>query len=273
MMLFGVSFGALFRVVLSASILRLPDHAGVRIGGYIPPVLWRTFAHDHLDPLVYRAAASGDAFGEVTTVLIEDSDPNIEVMLSKCGATYAFQMLIPGAYRADLIRYCVLWLYGGWYLDIAGRIAKPFTQRFAGAALVVTHDPDSTGWWNGFIGAEPRHPALQRAIRRITMNVRTCYYGDRDLAPTGPMLWHAVAAPYNPVVLNSHLHVDEDDTIDIDNHTIRNKFVGYKDAYRRMGYNKDGSDSYSQLWLNRRVYRNCDHPNAIPDEDNNSRQP
>ena len=48
--------------------------------------------------------------------------------------------------------------------------------------------------------------------------------------------------------------------------TIRNKFVGYKDAYRRMGYNKDGSDSYSQLWLNKRVYRNCDHPNAIPDE-------
>ena len=30
----------------------------------------------------------------------------------------AYDRLIPGAFRADLWRYCVLWVYGGVYLDI-----------------------------------------------------------------------------------------------------------------------------------------------------------
>ena len=38
----------------------------------------------------------------------------------------AFDKLIPGAYKADLWRYCVLYIHGGIYLDIKYNCANKF---------------------------------------------------------------------------------------------------------------------------------------------------
>ena len=39
---------------------------------------------------------------------------------------HAYNSLYPGAYKADLWRYCVLYVYGGIYLDIKLRCIPPF---------------------------------------------------------------------------------------------------------------------------------------------------
>ena len=40
----------------------------------------------------------------------------------------AYDSLIPGAYKADLFRYCVLYKYGGIYSDLTQRFTKPFNK-------------------------------------------------------------------------------------------------------------------------------------------------
>ena len=41
----------------------------------------------------------------------------------------SYNTLIPGAYRADLWRYCILYKYGGIYLDIDSEILKTLAHE------------------------------------------------------------------------------------------------------------------------------------------------
>lgn len=40
----------------------------------------------------------------------------------------AYENVIPGAYKADLWRYCVLYIHGGVYLDIKNKVMKPLRE-------------------------------------------------------------------------------------------------------------------------------------------------
>jgi mannosyltransferase OCH1-like enzyme len=42
---------------------------------------------------------------------------------------YAFDSLIPGAYKADLWRYCIIYKYGGIYLDICRGYSETFLKK------------------------------------------------------------------------------------------------------------------------------------------------
>ena len=43
-------------------------------------------------------------------------------------ALKAYKKIIPGAYKADLFRYCFLYKYGGCYSDIGHVMLKPFDE-------------------------------------------------------------------------------------------------------------------------------------------------
>ena len=80
-------------------------------------------------------------------------------------------------------------------------------------------------------------------------NVQSCFYGERDLAPTGPMLFGKILQNYPKLVLEAHCH---DEMVHIgDPELIHNKFPGYRAVYARMGYDKDRR-SYGHLWNARR---------------------
>ncbi len=104
----------------------------------------------------------------------------------------AFDQLRPHAYKADLARYCLLYVYGGLYVDLAIRSLKPLDiPHGIGLASFRDYDFISASWTAiacGIIWAVPGRREFRIAIDYIVENCRTRYYGSNPLYPTGPVL-------------------------------------------------------------------------------------
>lgn len=100
----------------------------------------------------------------------------------------AYNTLIPGAYKADLWRLCVLYVHGGIYLDIK---MQPFNNFKFYNLLYDEHfckDRLEKCIYNAILVCKPRNPFLLHVIRYILRNVKNRFYGLDDLHPTGPRL-------------------------------------------------------------------------------------
>jgi hypothetical protein len=136
----------------------------------------------------------------------------------------AYDQLVPGAYKADLWRYCMLYKTGGIYLDIKFQCEPGFSlmeftkdeetfvlDRPYGdlnipleVNLSIINSPDfyenlpkytdetwknkQIGLYNAVIATAPNNPTLYGCIQRIVKNVKTKNYGFGSLYPTGPGL-------------------------------------------------------------------------------------
>jgi hypothetical protein len=137
----------------------------------------------------------------------------------------AYDRLVPGAYKADLWRYCVLYKTGGIYLDIKFRCEPGFSlleftkdnesfildRPFGDSAMPVETNisilnspsfyenlslyTDSTwknkeiGLYNAVIATIPNNPILYDCIQQVVKNVKKGEYGFNPLYPTGPGLF------------------------------------------------------------------------------------
>tara|TARA_B100000674_G_C37596957_1_gene803473 strand:+ start:39 stop:773 length:735 start_codon:yes stop_codon:yes gene_type:complete len=102
-----------------------------------------------------------------------------------------FRSLIPYAYKADLARYCLLYVYGGWYVDLTLKMLTSVRVDdhidmviFADRGCSSMCKPWSVQ--NGLIYSKPGNPIFSRAIERIVANKKSRYYGSSALCPTGP---------------------------------------------------------------------------------------
>ncbi len=92
--------------------------------------------------------------------------------------------LIPGAFRADLWRCCVLYEMGGVYVDADMICLKSLNDLIKDIDTFITcrDDPMSTKFLaNGFIASIPKHPFLKKQIDNIVDNVENLlvrYYLD-----------------------------------------------------------------------------------------------
>jgi len=107
----------------------------------------------------------------------------------------AYNNIVPKAYKADLFRYCALYVYGGVYADI--KIVPTDSLD-----SILTENPDFLsvkdrqekysefdGYIaNGFICAKPQHQFLKQAIEMVASNSEQGYYGNDPLCPAGPGL-------------------------------------------------------------------------------------
>jgi hypothetical protein len=104
----------------------------------------------------------------------------------------AFDRLQPYAYKADLGRYCLLYLYGGLYVDLGVRCMAPIRPpRGAGIAGFRDFEFVSPSWTavsTGVLWAKSRRSELRIAIDYVVDNCRTRFYGANSLYPTGPAL-------------------------------------------------------------------------------------
>jgi mannosyltransferase OCH1-like enzyme len=110
---------------------------------------------------------------------------------------HAFNKLKPGAYKADLWRYCVLYITGGVYLDIKFKCVNGFKlialtekERFPTDVLIGAYPNEpNKGVYNGFMMSLPRNKKLFIAIQQIVFNVSLKYYGKSPLDITGPIMF------------------------------------------------------------------------------------
>lgn len=101
----------------------------------------------------------------------------------------AYERLKPGAYKADLFRYCILNKEGGVYID-TGFIAKESLENVIKPhhEFVSSEDDGKGRIYNAFIASIPGHPILKKAIDKILQNVETQNYGRDYLDVTGPSM-------------------------------------------------------------------------------------
>lgn len=91
----------------------------------------------------------------------------------------AYEALRPGAFKADLFRYCVLLIYGGVYADVDIMLESNLDNAIGpDIGFMVPQDEPGTPigkrmcLWNGMIAAAPGHPFLAKVIETVVNNVR-----------------------------------------------------------------------------------------------------
>lgn len=103
--------------------------------------------------------------------------------------SHAFNTLIPLAYKADLLRYCLLHKLGGIYADLSVNFSKPLLAR--SDKLHLFRDSYSNAPWivsTSVLAAPAGLPVFEQCIAKIVEHVQDRYYGPTALCPTGPNL-------------------------------------------------------------------------------------
>ncbi len=168
----------------------------------------------------------------------------------------AYDKIIPGAYRADLWRYCILYKMGGIYLDIK-------YEPYNGFKLIDLTDKerwaldwDRIGVYNAILVCKPKNPILLKAINQVVSNVNNNYYGKGCLDPTGPWL------------LANFFTNDEKNSFemyhDVLNENFEKKFIFLNNIAILKTYSSHLDEkykeskpelSYSLLWKNKSIYK------------------
>ena len=178
-----------------------------------------------------------------------------------------YKNLLPGAYKADLFRYLLIYRYGGVYADIGMLFTKPLQEiLFPSDEFVGAVDFVSSNLFNGFFAAYARHPLLRVVIAIVEDNLRHMRYNCNNLDITGPKVLGRAFRMLQGVfrsgeifsgayaVLGNQFHlykftgtgqtiIDQNDSI-----LARNKFEGLNDILYKH------SISYGGLYYMHQVY-------------------
>ena len=186
--------------------------------------------------------------------------------------------LIPGAFRSDLLRLCLLVQYGGVYSDIGHEYVTSIHDIVHNGAteLILTNEPEGgrPGVHNAFMAAKPHHPCLEQCLAHVAQNITRFSYGDCPLDITGPRaLGKCLRNVYGE-------DLGDDSDMMVGNHPVRvfqlvydhpsrfaskaslriewkgakllnTKFEGYHD----MMYHHRQVRDYAQMWHDHEVYR------------------
>jgi hypothetical protein len=202
---------------------------------------------------------------------------NIKFMKSYGEKEYsAYNKLIPGAYKADFFRYCILYKYGGCYSDIGHVMLKSFDSIIEENKLVIVKDKPRGiyfGIHNALICVVPSDKFIKQVIDVTTEHIENNYYGEDPLDITGPIMMGKVFQCYYSNYCNKPLEenylmkkegikileivlVDNINNIlyiiDNDVKVIKTKF----DNYTEVMYTSSKKIYYDTAWHSNQVYNN-----------------
>jgi len=167
----------------------------------IPPILYKTGPKKKLDANVknlFKETLANNPDYKIKYFDNQSCREFIKQYFDK-NVLNAYDSLIPGAFKADLWRYCVLYQNGGVYGDLTQKYLVPLDQ-------LVDRDYDRVvlvkdmcwplcfkhGIQISFMAAVPKLPLFKDAINQVVYNVKHKKYGCNTLAVTGPGLFRNV---------------------------------------------------------------------------------
>jgi len=168
----------------------------------------------------------------------------------------AYDSLIPGAYKADLWRYCVLYINGGVYLDIKYKCVNSFKLIYLTKKEHFVRDRPEGCVLNGLIVTFPKNEILLKCINQIAENVKTKYYGNCCLHPTGPRLLGHFFSPDERNKLELYFNSNDKEAI------LSSAFIFYKDTrildyypeYRQEQLKNQKNKPYYIWWNEKNIY-------------------
>ena len=164
----------------------------------------------------------------------------------------AYDSLIPGAYKADLWRLCILYIKGGIYMDIKLNCVNGFKlleltedEHFVLDRISCFTTPKPI--YNALIVCNKENPLLLLGIKKIVDNVKKKYYGPNALYPTGPGMLSEVLLSNNLNINIDLLHYEDTKYL-----IYKNRFV-ISVAYPE--YTQERKTHYGYYYDNKNIYR------------------
>ena len=166
----------------------------------------------------------------------------------------AFDSLIPGAYKADLWRYCILYKNGGVYLDIKYAPVNGFKFINLMEKEHWVLDMDKNGIYNALIVCKPNNEILLKAINKVVANVKNKFYGNSPLEPTGPLMLSQFFTQNDKKIFDMYHDIYQ---------SVENRFIflnGYLvlksyNSYLNEHNKNKKVDYYGSLWVSRNIYK------------------
>jgi hypothetical protein len=167
----------------------------------------------------------------------------------------AYCRLKPVAFKSDLWRLCVLFQYGGFYLDIKfgppkglslGDLLHNTSQH--GRLLIRDLAASGGGVYNAIMGMPKYDTQVLVAIQKIVYHTETGFYGLTPLSVTGPMMMATVFKDVTPRLVHTKKYA-----------TIRDQESGTivfspLDNYHNIKRQASPYSDYSTMWENRDIY-------------------
>lgn len=164
---------------------------------------------------------------------------------------YSFNKLKPGAYKADLWRYCILYIHGGIYLDIKYKCANGFKlldltdqEYFVKDRLYgLDNKPKKRGIYQALICALPRNQELYQCIQKIVYHVKHNSYNNNDLSVTGPHI-------FNSTLLENTVLTFNGTSISRNNILQLQIYDKYREEQQQFSLN----EYYLTMWRHKNIY-------------------
>jgi len=168
----------------------------------------------------------------------------------------AYDTLIPGAFKADLWRLCVLYIHGGIYMDIKLSCINRFKLiELTNNEHFVRDRIQPLSILNAFMVSKPRNPFLWKCIYRIVFNTKLKYYGSSALEPTGPVLLGNVIL-YNNFPINIDIfHPEQGGYLIYRGRSIISTMYKEYRQEQNSTYVKINKQRYNIMWNNRNIYK------------------
>ena len=168
----------------------------------------------------------------------------------------AYDALIPGAYKADLWRCCVLYIHGGIYLDIKFACVNGFRliELTEQNHFVLDRMPPLS-IYNAVMACQKGHPLLWLAIRKIVENVADRFYGSSPLEPTGPLMLGKLILQHKMNVNLDMVHYKGGGFILSKNRFVLSTEYPEYNAERGSTYQRLSTKRYDALWTEKNIYK------------------
>ena len=174
----------------------------------------------------------------------------------------AYDNLIPGSYKADLFRYCILYKNGGIYGDLSQTYLVPLRQLVNrnNDILVLIRDRLISsfpkifkhGIQISFMAAQPKLPIFLRVIDKIVENVKTKNYGTNPVDVTGPCLFRRILDKEDiPYRIELELNRDYIENINTGQKVIKTKLKNHDKLIKKTSKN-----AYHEAWYKKKIFKN-----------------
>lgn len=228
------------------------DNTPQEISG-VPLVIYRTWANDilpmRMKEIIDRSIGLTPEFDnylytdeDCYNFIKDNFEPNV---------LNAYRCLKPGAYKADLWRYCILYKNGGVYIDMKLELMTSFTEMIQSNREIFVWDklaPDSFAVWNGFLATPPSNPIFKECIDEIVENCKNRNYRRSPLDVTGPNLLGRILMAYkgDEFIKASPFKHDVKGMIRYNDIVIFKEYDGYREDQKRTTI--ANVKYYADLW-------------------------
>jgi len=174
----------------------------------------------------------------------------------------AYDLIIPGAYKADFFRYCYLYINGGCYFDCKSILRVPLrTIIHKNDKFIVCKDLGE-GYYNAVLLSIPNNHLLLKTIQMCIHNIYNYKKNNYSISSsvlsfTGP---HLIYSAINNIIDKNSLkfiHKNDQNKKNYYNHDYQRLFVEYNLKHiitkQYKSYNSSSGIHYSEQWRNKEV--------------------